>query len=290
MMINIDTKTASKLGKVLDAVFMIEIVKPCTPIVTRVMRLFKASLRQIMERVPTSRPSQIRHKRMERRTSTTYPPSCLDSIKRIWATLKGWLPGSVERFVTAIPGENGWYGILANGRSMNTAAINRLANNIGRFILEESAFVEDKVERAELAKWALSSESRTRIDAMIYLAQAMVPILPERMDKDPWLLNCQNGTLDLRTGRLRAHIKNDYITQLCPIDYLPDSPCPLWESTIDFFLGSDDELIGYWQRLIGYTLTGVVRDHSCRSPMAPGRTVSPRSWRCLPLSSVRIMR
>ena len=43
---------------------------------------------------------------------------------------------------------------------------------------------------------------------------AKAKILPEQLDRDGWLLNCVNGTVDLRTGKLRPHRREDYLTRL----------------------------------------------------------------------------
>src|SRR5947209_18897785 len=73
--------------------------------------------------------------------------------------------------------------------------------------------------------WALKSESAPRQHAMISLAQSEpgIPVLPQDMDRDPWLLNVQNGTLDLRTGALRLHRQADLITTLAPVDDDPNA-------------------------------------------------------------------
>ena len=56
----------------------------------------------------------------------------------------------------------------------------------------------------ELRKHALRSESETRLRAMVELVKTEpgIPVTAEELDADPWLLNCQNGTLDLRNGKL----------------------------------------------------------------------------------------
>src|SRR6516164_4992422 len=83
-------------------------------------------------------------------------------------------------------------------------------------------------------KWAIKSEEAKRINAMLDLARSEpgMPILPEQMDSDPWLFNCPNGTLELKTGLLREHRREDYITKLCPVEYHPDAPCPTWEKVL----------------------------------------------------------
>jgi hypothetical protein len=107
---------------------------------------------------------------------------------------------------------------------------------------------EQRARRANAAqralKWALESESANRINAMLDLARSEpgVPIRHTDMDRDPWLFNCANGTLDLRTGRLREHRREDYITKLSPTEYHPDAPSPTWERFLGaVFPDADDE-------------------------------------------------
>lgn len=144
-----------------------------------------------------------------------------------------------------------------------TAAARRRARETVRHIYAEAAAEEDDEHRKALVKHAIASEDRKRIGAMLALAEAEagIPILPEQMDLDPWLFNCRNGTIDLQTGELRPHRRSDLITKLCPLDYDPTAECPLWLSTLDLFFAGNADLIGYWQRLCGYCLVGVIRDH-----------------------------
>jgi putative DNA primase/helicase len=118
-----------------------------------------------------------------------------------------------------------------------------------------------KIATAEM-KWCLKSESAGKTHAMIDLARSEpgVPILPEQMDTNHWLLNCMNGTLDLRTGQLREHRREDLITKLCPIEYHPKAIAPLWEAFLQTIFAGKAELIGYVQRLLGHCLTGDVSE------------------------------
>jgi putative DNA primase/helicase len=110
--------------------------------------------------------------------------------------------------------------------------------------------------------WALKSEQAQRLEAMVKLAASEpgVAITPDLLDGDPMLLNCENGTLDLRTGDLREHRREDLITKLCPTPYVPDAKCPLWEQTLLSVFEKKAELVAYLQRLCGYGLTGDVRE------------------------------
>jgi putative DNA primase/helicase len=125
-----------------------------------------------------------------------------------------------------------------------------------------------RLEQAhKMLKWALESESAKRINAMLDLARSEpdIPILPGQMDGDPWLFNCPNGTLDLRTGEVREHRRQDHITKLCPTPYEPEAQCPTWERFLGAVFPTDDgepdaDLITFVQRLLGRCLTGDVSE------------------------------
>jgi putative DNA primase/helicase len=87
-----------------------------------------------------------------------------------------------------------------------------------------------------------------------------IPILPDQMDTHPWLLNCANGTLDLKRGNLREHQQEDYLTKLCPFEFHPEAKAPTWEKFLMQILVRES-LIRFVQKLMGYSLTGDVSEH-----------------------------
>jgi len=122
---------------------------------------------------------------------------------------------------------------------------------------------DDKDGRYDLAAWARKSEDYKRVTAMARLAESElhIPLLPEDVDRDPWLLNVQNCTLDLRldaANRSRPHSKVDLITKLAPVTYDRDATCPKWLSTLKLVFADNARLIKFWQQLCGIALTGKV--------------------------------
>lgn len=109
----------------------------------------------------------------------------------------------------------------------------KMAKDTVRGIYGEASAAEDDDRRKALAKHAASSESETRIRAMLELAKPEVPVSPDELDAAPWLLNAPNGTVDLRSGELRDHRREDLITKMAGADYLPGTEAPTWEA----FLG-----------------------------------------------------
>jgi putative DNA primase/helicase len=141
----------------------------------------------------------------------------------------------------------------------------RRAKRVARSILVEASQIEDGELREQLAKWAAASERRERLGDMIVLAESEqpIPIAVESLDSHPWLLNCENGTVDLKTGELREHRREDYLTKLCPLEYPtePGDEPDLWLEFLDRIFDGKTDLIGFLQRLIGMALVGDVLEH-----------------------------
>ena len=140
--------------------------------------------------------------------------------------------------------------------------IRRRAKKAIRQIYAEAASVADEEARKEIAKWAMRSEAKTRVDAMTDLAQSEhgIPVLTEELDSNPWLLNVTNGALDLQTGQLKPHRREDLCTKQTPIGYDPGARCPTWLAFLDTIMAGNRDMIDFLQRAIGYSLTGLVSE------------------------------
>ena len=82
----------------------------------------------------------------------------------------------------------------------------------------------------------------------------------DHWDTDQWLLNTPGGTVDLRTGSLRDHRREDYITKTTSTT--PNGDCPHWMAVLDRTFRGDTELIAFVQRFLGYALTGSTTEHA----------------------------
>jgi putative DNA primase/helicase len=125
-------------------------------------------------------------------------------------------------------------------------------------IYEEASRTTDADARKAIASHARKSESESRLKATISLATSVpgIPILPDELDQDPWSLNVLNGTLNLQTGELRPHDRDDRITKLVPVVYDPAAPARLWNAHLERVL-PDAKLREFFQRAVGYSLTGL---------------------------------
>jgi putative DNA primase/helicase len=148
----------------------------------------------------------------------------------------------------------------------DTGQLERWAKDTLPTIYGEAAAEPDDKRRLEIVKWGQRSESRDRLAAMVALAQTEpgVPIMPDQLDRDLYMLNALNGTIDLRAdadARFRDHRLEDYISKLAPVRYDPAARCPAWERFLREVFAGDEELIAFVQRLFGSCLTGDVREH-----------------------------
>jgi putative DNA primase/helicase len=115
-----------------------------------------------------------------------------------------------------------------------------------------------------LTSWGKYSASAHGTDNMLAKARSEpgIVITHHDLDRDEWLLNVANGTIDLRSGKLRPHDKSDLITKLCPIIFDPEAEAPRWRRFVGEIMAGDDEMVKFLRRLAGYWLTGSVREHA----------------------------
>lgn len=82
---------------------------------------------------------------------------------------------------------------------------------------------------------------------------------------NPYQLNCQNGIVDLRTGKLSPG-------RLAPVEYRPEATSSLWENFLQDATGGDGELAAFLRRACGYSLTGSTREAVLFFIHGPGAT------------------
>jgi putative DNA primase/helicase len=190
--------------------------------------------------------------------------------------------GNAERMVTRFRGEirycsprHLWFAWDSRRWQLDeTGEINRKAKATVRAIYKEAAACSDENIRKAIAKHAYDSESGGRVAAMISFARSEtgIPVMPAELDADPWLFNVLNGTIDLRTGKLGPHRREDLITCLSHVAYDPTARSELWERYLSDVTNGDAELAAYLQRAVGYALCGEASERAFFFLYGPGGT------------------
>lgn len=157
---------------------------------------------------------------------------------------------------------NGWH--IWDGRryapDLENVGAQKRAHDISAVLIEAARVEPNTKRRIKRLKWAISCGNSSRINGMLIQAKSYLHKKANDLDKDPLLLNCLNGTVDLRTGELRPHEQSDLISKICGTDYDPRATCPLWEKFILEIFDNDADMVGFVQRAIGYSLTGLTTE------------------------------
>lgn len=140
--------------------------------------------------------------------------------------------------------------------------VHRLAREVIEAISLEASFAEDEKQATALRKHMARSQARPKLEAIEKLAQADLSISPDQLDRDPWLFNVQNGTIDLRTGEFRPHDRGDFITMMAPCEFDPEAEASLWDAFLKRIFEENGDLLSFVQRLCGYLLTGDTTEQS----------------------------
>lgn len=111
----------------------------------------------------------------------------------------------------------------------------------------------------DVVDFAVATSEHGKLSAILKLAGADVPVAVDDLDANPWSLNCPNGTVDLRTGELRPHRREDNFTKLCPTNFNPDAGSYHFDQFLEGVF-KDQPTIDFMQRFFGYGLTGDVRE------------------------------
>lgn len=124
---------------------------------------------------------------------------------------------------------------------------------------------------ADRFKEAKRAGSAAGVRAILELARSTpgIVFLPEEANRDPWSLNVQNGTIDLKTGALRPHDRSELITRCCPVAFEPRAKAPTFQTFLAEVQPNPD-VRRYLARLLGYSASGAVREHVMAVLWGPG--------------------
>lgn len=152
-----------------------------------------------------------------------------------------------------------------------TRRVRQLFKKTVRELYRQAADIVDKEPREAVEKHARRSEGAVSIRAALECTESEegIAVSANALDTHPFLLNCQNGTLNLETGELRAHDQHDLLTRMVRVNYRPQATCPRFLRFLHRIMGDNldaepngraDRLVAYLQKCFGYALTASVSE------------------------------
>lgn len=173
----------------------------------------------------------------------------------------------IQRYMKEMSENGAWAMLAAMGAKKATAAFSEV---------QRRSF--EKYERAEAyRKYAIKRRDTKYISAALKEARPMIQIEQRVLDADEFLLNLPSGTCDLRTGTVREHNAQDYITKQTAVDPSGDG-MDVWEDALRTFFQGDADLIRYVQEIVGLAAIGKVYIEALVIAYGEGRNGKSTFW------------
>ena len=122
-----------------------------------------------------------------------------------------------------------------------------------REILDDATkYAVDRGRKHPAKQW-LKYLNKATVDAAIDIMKGISPIDIGQLDRDAYLLNAENGTVNLKTGELQPHDRDDFITKMVAAEYHRDAT----DEGFNKLLSAVDPDIDEWfQVVFGQAVTG----------------------------------
>jgi putative DNA primase/helicase len=130
------------------------------------------------------------------------------------------------------------------------------AFDLSRALCRELSVTANKPKEAS----AIASAKTVAAVERLAKSDRRIAATADQWDSDPWLLNTPGGVVELRSGRLRRHRPDDYMTKVTGA--APGGDCPTWRRFLDRITAGDAQLQAFMQRMAGYALTGDTSAHA----------------------------
>ena len=164
------------------------------------------------------------------------------------------------KYCDALGGWLWWDGVRWLIKSESLA--HRAAAVVPRKRYNAGKVLTDPAERAKFARFTAASENINRITAALRLAQhrERFAAVVAQFDASPALLGSKNLTLNLTTGEAHQPNPQQWLTRVAGTTFDPAAKAPRWERFLNEVFANDQDLIGFIQRSVGYSLTGDTRE------------------------------
>lgn len=160
-----------------------------------------------------------------------------------------------------VPERKSWFhynGVVWEQDIGNTKTM-ELCKDLARYLGIYCLSIEDDKRREEYAKFCYRWQTRKMRETVIRDAQSVRTISMEEFDTDPYIFNCKNGTLHLKTMEFTPHRPEDKLTKHSDVEYDPSARCTRFERFVVEITNGDQEKAKFLQKVLGYGLSGDTR-------------------------------
>lgn len=172
---------------------------------------------------------------------------------------------NANRFLWSTDGDLAWVPEIGKGKWLvwdgkhwgvdNDDFVFRLLEDFAHGLYESDRNLEGGVKNAKHVS------DGSGFNSLEKMAKRKATVSISSFDRDEYVINCLNGTVDIRTGEKRDHRREDRITKLIRCDYDPEAACPAFERFLSR-IQPNAEIRDFLQRSIGYSLLGRARERA----------------------------
>jgi len=147
-----------------------------------------------------------------------------------------------------------------DGEAMHTR---RKAKEFADGLLIFATSLPENEYKKTFSDYAYSLQTLRVREIIIKDAQSNNFVSQSDFDRNTDLLNCQNGTLHLKTFAFTPHDPKDLLSKISNVVYDEKVASAAWEKFIDGVMMGDREKIEYLQKVLGYAITADTRLETC---------------------------
>lgn len=157
-----------------------------------------------------------------------------------------------------VPERKSWF--VYDGRvwsnDVSGLGVMALCKTLAKELLTYTATIEDDKVRGIYLKHAQRWQRRQTREIILRDARDVYPVSAKEFDVDPFLINCKNGTVNVKTGIFSPHRSEDLLTKLAPVNYDPSARCERFDRFISEITSGDRDKAIFLQKCFGYGATG----------------------------------
>lgn len=157
-----------------------------------------------------------------------------------------------------VPNRHSWYWYDGKRwvRDEGDVMVNEMCKRLASCLKEYAITYIPNGDDFDYLKIAKKWQSRNYRDTILRDARTTCALDMKAFDSNPYLINLNNGTFNLKNGELQNHNPEDYITKIAPVNYENGLIVERWDSFIDQIMSGDKEKAKFLNIAMGYALSG----------------------------------
>ena len=244
--------------------------------VTKLKELFDTVTRNKREAPADATPEQPYYSTAMITTAATPAPTILKTFYDYRNAIKKLNPYVNPKYSTTDSGSGRLFADLVKGQARYVAgrktwfifdgthwapdegnmATMEMCKAVGDALNRYAFDMKDEKKRQEYLRYTIRWLTRSYRKIILDDAASVYNIGMDEFDADVNLLNCKNGTLDLKTMQFLSHNPEDKITKIADVVYDPNAKCPRFEQFLTEVMSGDADKSAFLQKALGYALSG----------------------------------